>query len=858
MSKNKRKLLVIGWDAADWKAINPLIEKGAMPNLEKMISEGVKGNLSTLDPPLSPMLWTSIATGKRPYKHGILGFTEPKKDNSGIQPVLNTSRKCKAIWNILMQEGYKTHSIGWWPSHPAEPINGVYISNFYQKAFIPKEDQVLDAWPLMANTVHPAKDALKYAALRVHPWELTEAHLHPFLPKIDSVDLENKAIIKGINSVRKIISDCSSIHSAASYILENEEWDFLAVYYDAIDHFGHGFMKFHPPKRDFIPQPFYDAFYYVVEAGYRYHDMMLGNLLSQTDDDTTVILISDHGFHPDHMRPDVIPKVPAGPALEHNPLGIIVAKGPGIRKNEQIYGASLIDITPTILSLYDLPIGEDMDGKVLKDVYLNDKQDSYIKSWEDVDGDSGMHPKESLNDPFIDQSAMDQLIELGYIDKPDENAEKAIANTLNECNYWLALAYIDGNKLNEALPILEELFTNNTDQIRYGFTLVNVYRKKNQFNKAKQILNILKGNSKLNGPNIKVLEATILQLENKNQEALELLLSAESSSKKNNYEIYLHIAYNYMKLKKWGDAERAFETTLKIDPANHSAYYGLGYCAYMQTEYQKSIDYFIESISILYYQPKAHYLLAESLLKCGDQEGAAIAYEEFMKFEEKNSNTIVGINKALEDLNISNNSDSLKDQFEIKSEKEIIVVSGLPRSGTSMMMQILNKGGIPPFTDDKRKADENNQKGYFEHEAIKSLLRDNSILKEVNGQAVKIITQLTYALPLKYNYKIIFMKRPIEDILSSQTKMLGRLGKEPKNDKNSVGKSYINSIKRFQKWSTRMPNVDVMYVDYNNAISDPQTILTRISDFLSDYKLDMDKMGSAINSSLRREHAKAE
>ena len=108
----KNKLLVIGWDAADWKSINPLIDRGLMPNLEKLINEGVMGNIATLDPPLSPMLWTSIATGKRPFKHGILGFTEPKTDGSGVQPVLNTSRKCKAIWNILNQEGYRSHVVG--------------------------------------------------------------------------------------------------------------------------------------------------------------------------------------------------------------------------------------------------------------------------------------------------------------------------------------------------------------------------------------------------------------------------------------------------------------------------------------------------------------------------------------------------------------------------------------------------------------------------------------------------------------------------------------------------------------------------------------------------------------------------
>ncbi|MBN2093134.1 alkaline phosphatase family protein, partial [candidate division KSB1 bacterium] len=118
MAEYKRKVLLIGWDGADWKIINPLLDSGRMPALESLVNNGVMGNLATLDPPMSPMLWTSIATGMHADKHGILNFTEPAPQASGIRPVTTASRKVKAIWNILMQQGLKTHVVGWWPSHP--------------------------------------------------------------------------------------------------------------------------------------------------------------------------------------------------------------------------------------------------------------------------------------------------------------------------------------------------------------------------------------------------------------------------------------------------------------------------------------------------------------------------------------------------------------------------------------------------------------------------------------------------------------------------------------------------------------------------------------------------------------------
>ena len=127
----KRKVLLIGWDAADWEHITPLLEEGLMPTLDALIDRGVMGNLATLQPILSPMLWNSVATGKLADKHGIHGFIEPDPVNGGARPYTSTSRKCKALWNILSQSGLSSNIIGWWASHPAEPIKGNVVTNAF-------------------------------------------------------------------------------------------------------------------------------------------------------------------------------------------------------------------------------------------------------------------------------------------------------------------------------------------------------------------------------------------------------------------------------------------------------------------------------------------------------------------------------------------------------------------------------------------------------------------------------------------------------------------------------------------------------------------------------------------------------
>ena len=146
---DKKRVMLIGWDAADWKVIHELTEKNMLPNISNMIEQGVMGNMRTLSPVLSPMLWTSIATGKRPFKHGIYGFTEPAPGGKAVQPMTNVSRRCKAVWNILNQNDMKSLVVGWWPSHPAEPINGVMVSDFFHKA--PKKPG--DPWKLMPGCI---------------------------------------------------------------------------------------------------------------------------------------------------------------------------------------------------------------------------------------------------------------------------------------------------------------------------------------------------------------------------------------------------------------------------------------------------------------------------------------------------------------------------------------------------------------------------------------------------------------------------------------------------------------------------------------------------------------------------------
>ncbi|MBK8564074.1 MAG: alkaline phosphatase family protein [Saprospiraceae bacterium] len=843
-----KKVLLIGWDAADWKVINPLMDAGLMPALQSLVEGGVKGKMTTLDPPLSPTLWTSIATGKRPYKHGIHGFTEPD-GNGGLRPIYNTSRTCKAIWNILTQHQKKTHIVGWWPSHPAEPINGTMISNLYQRA--PDNLGPNQAWGMKKGTVHPAEKTELFAKLRIPPQELTVNHIAPFVPDYFKIDQSKD---QSLLSIAKNIADCSTIHSAATYIMENEEWDFMAVYYDAIDHFCHGFMRYHPPHREHIPVQRYELYKDVVNSAYRFHDMMLARLIELAGPGTTIVLISDHGFHPNHNRPKEIPKEPTGPAIEHSPYGIIVMKGPGIKKDELLFGASLLDVTPTLLHIFGLPSAKDMDGKVLVQAFEDESIIEPIESWEAIEGEDGRHPQGLELSEADNKEELRQLIELGYIADPGEDMEKAIKGTVDENNFNLARAYLNGQQWDEGIALLEKLHTENLEILRFANYLAHAYLMVGKFKKARKIVNHIQGLLDRESPQLDLLEGSLLLAEGRPLKALKMFQKVEKEAGQQPHLRY-RLANAYLQLNKLEQAESVLMAAVAEDPEEASSWYTLGVCRYQMAKYEDAIDALLHGVGLQYYNPQSHFYLGETLLAMQRYEDAANAFEVCLRIAPAMNTArerLVAIYTQF--LNQPGKAVKYEHDFDKAMKGQMTIVSGLPRSGTSMMMQMLEAGGMTIFTDKERTADESNPKGYYEHEAVKNLQKNKSWLPQAKDKVVKVIAHLLKHLPLHYRYKLIFMERDMMEVISSQQKMLARNGKRVKEDTLPMHlvTAFEQSLKEVKHWAATHSNVDVLYIAHAETIEMPFMTAIKVNEFLGGV-LDVEAMAQAVDASLHRE-----
>jgi hypothetical protein len=182
----------------------------------------------------------------------------------------------------------------------------------------------------------------------------------------------------------------------------------------------------------------------------------------------------------------------------------------------------------------------------------------------------------------------------------------------------------------------------------------------------------------------------------------------------------------------------------------------------------------------------------------------------------------------------------------------IAVVSGLPRSGTSMMMRMLEAGGIPVLTDHLRTADEDNPEGYYEYEPVKQIEEDQGWLDQAQGHAVKMVSALLEHLPPDYRYKVVFMRREMGEILASQRKMLERLG-ESRGEVGdaTMARLFAQHLAKVTGWLDTQPNVDVLYVSYNEVLADPIAQATRVSQFF-DGKLDVAAMAEVVDPELYR------
>ena len=881
----RRRLLLVGWDAADWKIIRPLMDAGAMPAMARLVGEGTSGNLATLEPQLSPMLWTSIATGKMAYHHRVPGFTEVDPHSGKVVPVSAATRRARTLWEILGERGLKSHVVSWFATHGERDLDGCMVSNMYCHVQAKEGQDPDDYPPSPPGTYWPEslREALEPVRVSIHDLDPDEI-IRMFVPEADRVDQTKDHRLAALG---QHLAETFSVHEAATHLLaEHRDWDFTAVYYRAIDEVCHHFMPFHPPRMDGVPEADFEIYRHVVTGIYRLHDLLLQRLMQLAGPDAAVMLVSDHGFHSDHLRPRFTPQVPAGITVWHRPQGVIAAAGPGFRRSDPVYGARLLDVAPTVLHWFGLPVGADMEGRVLEEAFDPPRPVETVPTWEKP----GEPPRERVSfGEDADRALLEQFQDLGYIDEIPDDAGRAAEGTNRENDWNIARACMHGRRYEEALPLLEACVHARPVRTDYAQMLATCQMRLGLLDEADATI-VAAANVFDRTEQADLIRASIA-LQKGDAEGVVAILERIREQSPDQVELQAMLAEACLRLERWDEAAAAAREVLARDADHAPARLTLARSELDLGRPDEAIGHALDAIGLQFGNPLGHFVVGQALLVQDRPAEAETAFTKAITLEPgfvegyrglaealRRSNRLAEAEAADADANrisaaetqrTAERHDRVRREARVRAEaraeadrlraaetpaatagdagdegatsssgeaeapeKEFVVVSGLPRSGTSLMMQILRAGGVAPMTDEQRAADEDNPEGYWEWEEIKNLPKDPSIIERAEGKAVKVISALLPALPTRHRYTIIYMVRPVEQVVDSQAVMLSRRGRSARTERAQLIDAQQRHSAHVRGVLKRSDRVRLLEVSYPDLVADPSGTIAQLAELL--------------------------
>lgn len=418
----KKKVLVVGWDGADWLMMEPLLKAGRLPNVASLVDRGVSAELRSEMPLLSPLVWTTIATGKPVLEHGIADFLVRDPASDELVPISSASRRVHALWTLTSELGLDTDVVAWWATWPAETINGTLVSDrvAYQLFDVDTTDEggkvyPPEAWSQIATRLKSAEEIDAKTLRRfvdVSPEEVDK--------RWRDLPAERRQEDR-INHLRKILATTESYHQIALSLLADQA-DLTLVYYEATDTVGHLFARYLPPRMPGVTGDDVRRFGHALPEMYAYVDELLGELIAAADPETLVLLISDHGFFTGAARPAADPSdFGAGAPQWHRLYGVLVAAGPGVEAGA-IDQASIFDIAPTVLASLGLPVPQDMHGRVLAEIAGSPLRQRQLASYESLPRQTVVADARSA---ALDRERVRELAALGYVDDSEKPSTSA-------------------------------------------------------------------------------------------------------------------------------------------------------------------------------------------------------------------------------------------------------------------------------------------------------------------------------------------------------------------------------------------------------------------------------------------------
>jgi tetratricopeptide (TPR) repeat protein len=609
------KVAIIGIDGATWEIVDELMAQGKLPNLQKLIKTGVRADYRSLDPMLSPVIWTSMATGVTPERHGITWFMVRDPKTGEPLPITSSKREVKAIWNMVGDNDKTVGFIGWWATWPAEKVNGFMVSD--QIAY---HGFGLGAKKDLARTFQTYPESLFFDIQNdmIDPLKQSKTDIAPFMEVSDEeYALSSKGPFRFRNPLQHfmyMLATLTSYETIGLKLYKRYKPDLFGIYFEAIDTTGHLYMKYRSPQVEGISDELFRKYRSTIDAVYQRNDEAIGRFLNEFQDNTIVMVCSDHGFKVGEDRLAELKNTSVATAhLWHTPRGVLIINGPGIKQGHKLEDAGVLDLTPTVLYALGLPIAEDFDGRILKDAFTQEFQREHpIKTLPSFETD-GARNKSTLNPPpEITREMQERLKSLGYIAGDEAEPEQSPQFDSIETHLNRLDIFRRKGDLAETHKLAEEMVRMDPRDPRVwtvlGDVLANIGRPKG----ALEAIERAEGLMKMYQTNPPRYSDGRLKYPQPTKKMMSFIASTR--------------AVCLMADKKYSEAEKQFLKAQKLDPDNVQAYYNFALMHEMKKNYIKAIEAYEETIRKSPQHPYALNNLGNVYARVGRMDDALEMY----------------------------------------------------------------------------------------------------------------------------------------------------------------------------------------------------------------------------------------
>ena len=661
-----RRVILVGLSGAEWHLLRPLIDSGRMPHLGALLKQGAWGNLRTLQPQFLPLLWTSLATGRRADAHGVLTAFDTR--DAEPEPLSSLSLRCHALWQQFDALERRSLVVNWPNSYPAFRHRGVCVSDlFFRLAGSPEGLQ-----PPAAHSAYPESLKSQLADLRLSPASLGREELAFFIDEIDQASEKHPGMI---SRLAMALAENISTHAVATELLKQQQWDLAMVRYDLLETLGHRFMSCHPPQLGWVPNEVFGHFRHAMTSACRYLDEQLGQLVKHIDDDTLICVFSERGLQTGSLRPqtpDVA--VQRGGVPWYREYGVLALSGPGIQPDASVVGAGLLDIVPTVLSATGLPLADGLEGRVLTEAFESPPEIRRAgMPLPAMERCGGFSPRRNLTDEERELIGQ-RLVELELVEPDGGKRSPSPEDCVRENQFVLAMVHLEASRNRMALPFLESLHEHNPDNERIALHLARCRQAVGDLTGARDLLMQV-----VDHPDIRpyeLMELARLQLAlDEPDRALTCLFRAEQAEGERP-EVHSRIGEVYLNIERIDEAERAFSKALERDDEHARSHLGLAQVRVQQGRAEQAVESALRAAELDRRLILAHYWLGRGLHESGELDTAKEAFKVALSLQPGH----LPSRRALATLQRETGDDQAADE----SEREIRRLEKLGRISDSL------------------------------------------------------------------------------------------------------------------------------------------------------------------------------